>query len=131
MINKGRRFGLYVLGFGVGCTLAYFTLFRGKNSGYWLPENRVKEKISKSKIRFTDQVKCTIECGLVSEENIKEVLKNGEVNFNESQTHNSPCPNYILENTTTKVSCNSCDSTTEIISVANLTQGVKPCECNN
>lgn len=131
MMNKGKRIALYVVGFGIGCLFAYFTLFKGKNRGYWLPENRVKEKIAKSRLDFSSHVKCLMECNALSEETIMNILKNGNINFQESQTHHTPCPIYIVEGTSAKITCNSCDSTTQIINVEMTTkEDAKPCNCN-
>jgi len=80
--------------------MVYFVLFRGRDRSYWFPENRVKEKLMKGNLVFTEHAQCRMKCRAISEEEVREILKNGNINFSESHPHDTPCPSYAFEGTT-------------------------------
>lgn len=128
------RIRLYLFGFLVGCVMVYFVLFKGRNRGYWLPENRVKEQLMKGNLVFTEHAKCRMTCRGISEEEVKEILKNGSVNFSESHPHDTPCPSYALEGTmadkqNVRIVFSSCDTTTTKV-VTTIDLGSKQDTCN-
>ena len=79
--------------------MVYFTLIRGKDRSYWLPGNRVKELIMKSKIVYSPLAQCVMDCGNIKQEVIQQTIEKGEVNFKESDTHSIPYPSYVIEGT--------------------------------
>ena len=124
-----HRIRLYIGGVLIGCVLVYFILFKDKNRGYWLPENRVKEQVHRSGITFSEKAKCIIKCKGISDEEVKEVLKNGNVNFGESDTRLAPCPSYVFEGENLTIVCTACDSISEIVNVLSLNEKQDTCNC--
>ena len=130
-----KRIRLYLFGFIIGCVMVYFMLLRGVNRTYWLPSNRVKEQVDKSSFKFSDHAKCILECKHITEEEVREVLKNGDVNFSESDTRGVPCPSYAIEGTSHNkkirvlVTIFERDSTAEITTAINLEAGKDTCRC--
>ena len=124
-----HRIRVYTVGLLMGCVLVYFILIKDKNRGYWLPENRVKEQVRKSRIVFSEHAKCIITCKGISEEETKDVLKNGDVNFRNSDTHQVPCPSYVFEGKDVTVLCTVCDSISEVINVIRLNEKQDTCLC--
>jgi hypothetical protein len=130
-----KRIRLYLYGFLIGCLMVYFVLFRGRNRGYWLPENRVKEQLMKGNLVFTYHAQCRMKCRAISEEEVREILKNGSVNFSESHPHDSPCPSYALDGTTSdkqnvRIVFASCDTlTTKVVTAIDLGLEKDTCQC--
>ena len=130
-----KRIRLYLFGFIIGCVMVYFMLLRGANRTYWLPNNRVKEQVDKSSFKFSEHAKCILECKRITEEEVREVLKNGDVNFSASDTRGVPCPSYAIEGTSHNkkirvlVTIFERDSTAEITTAINLEAGKDTCRC--
>lgn len=96
---KPRRVLLFSIGIGIGCVMVYFTLIRGKNRGYWLPENRVRDLILQSEIIYSPCAKCMMACMKIDEQNVMKILREGDVNFEESNVRGAACPSYAIEGT--------------------------------
>ena len=140
-MKTGHRIRLYFFGFLIGSVLVYFILFRGRNHTYWFPENRVKEQLIKGRLFFTEHARCRMQCRGISEEEVKEILYNGNVNFSESHPHPSSssgqalCPTYAMEGTTAdkqtvRIIFASCDTlTTKVITAINLGMEKDTCDC--
>jgi hypothetical protein len=133
-MTKGKRTLLFLSGLLIGCVLVYFTLIRGKDRSYWLPGNRLKEQVKQSKIIFSEHAKCIMACRGISEETVNTVLKEGDVNFGESDVHNTPCPSYAFDGKTKegkkiRIICTACDSIAEVTTAINLDAGKDTCRC--
>ena len=134
-MNKWRRIRLYLLGFLIGCVMVYFLLLRGVNRDYWTPNNRVKEQVKKSTFKYSEHAKCMLQCKGISEDEVQEILKNGDVNFTESDTHGVPVPTYAIEGTSHNkklrvlVTVFEHDSTAEITTAINMEAGTDTCKC--
>ena len=134
-MTTGQRIRLYGFGFVLGCVMVYFMLFKGENRTQWLPENRVKAQVHKSIFTFSEHAKCIMECKKITEEEVREVLKNGDVNFSESDTRGVPCPSYAIEGTSHNkklrvlVTIFERDSTAEITTAINMEAGNDTCKC--
>ena len=128
-MTKGQRIRLYLAGFIIGCVGVYLMLFRGTDRTYWLPNNRVKEQVNKSTFSFSEHAKCIMDCKQITEEEVREVLKNGDVNFSESDTRGVPCPSYAIEGTSHNkrlrvlLTVFERDSTAEITTAINMETG--------
>jgi hypothetical protein len=96
-MNKSRRILLFSAGIFLGTVMVYFTLIRGRNRTYWLPGNRVKELIQKSKIVYSAHAKCIMDCWRIDIENVRVIIKNGDVNFKESNARNTSHPSYAVD----------------------------------
>jgi hypothetical protein len=75
----------------------YFVLIRGRDRSYWLPQNRIKELILKSELLYSPHATCVMNCRKINKEEVLQIVKNGEVNFDESNIHNTPCPSYAID----------------------------------
>ncbi|MEK6614807.1 MAG: DUF4258 domain-containing protein, partial [Bacteroidota bacterium] len=129
-----KRIRLYLYGFLIGCVMVYFVLFRGRNRSYWLPENRVKEQLMKGNLVFTRHAQCRMKCRAITEDEVREILKNGNVNFSESHPHDTPCPSYALDGTTSdkqnvRIVFASCDTiSTKVVTAIDLGVEKDTCE---
>ena len=134
-MTKGRRIILYAGGFVIGCVLVYFMLIRGNDRSYWLPENRLKDQVQHSQVIFSEHAKCIMACRSISEEEVNFILKNGDVNFGDSDIHNTPCPSYAFDGATSegkkiRIVCTACDSIAEVTTAIKLDNGQDTCRCN-
>ncbi len=133
-MTKRHRIQLFLGGFIIGCVLVYFTLIRGKDRTYWLPANRLKEQVKKSKVVFSEHAKCIMTCRGISETEINHILQTGDVNFGESDVHNTPCPSYAFDGKTAegknlRIVCTACDSIAEVTTAIKLEEGKDTCRC--
>lgn len=129
-----KRILIYAVGFFIGSVMVYFILFRGRDRTYWLPGNRVKEELTKKKLYFPENTLCKMKCRNINEEEIKEILTNGDVNFQESDVHDAPCPSYAIEGSTSghkelRIVFTSFDSITEVTTAINLAGKNDSCNC--
>ncbi|MBI4931565.1 MAG: DUF4258 domain-containing protein [Bacteroidetes bacterium] len=137
-----KRIRLYIYGFLIGCVMVYFILLRGRNRSYWFPENRVREQLMKGNLVFTEHAQCRMKCRAISEEEVREILKNGNVNFSESHPHpetssgQARCPSYAIDGTTAdkqnvRIVFASCDTlTTKVVTAIDLGLEKDTCRCN-
>ena len=133
-MTSKKRILIYLLGFLIGCVVVYFSLFRGKDRTYWLPSNRVREKLMQKKLFFPENTLCKMKCRGIEEQEVKDILKNGDINFSESDVHDAPCPSYALEGIGTKnkkvrVVFTSFDSITQVSTAINLLESNDSCGC--
>ncbi|HYG52356.1 MAG TPA: DUF4258 domain-containing protein [Flavobacteriales bacterium] len=94
-MNFGRRLQYYLIGFGMGLVVC-FVMF-GQRGCDWTPGNRVLKQIATSQILITDSVKCVMQENGISDDDVFQLLNNGDVIFSESKTHQVP-KEYIIEN---------------------------------
>ena len=99
----------------------------------WLPGTVVKENLQKQPLRISPLGACQVKCLNISEETIKDLMANGNVNFSESQVHNSECPVYAVEGDgfpegELKAFFKKCDSLTILASVSYIDKSNR-CAC--
>lgn len=133
-MNKTRRILLFSAGIFIGIVMVYFTLIRGRNRTYWLPGNRVKELIQKSKVVYTAHGKCVMDCRQITIENVKSILINGDVNFKESNVRNVSCPSYAIDgelsgNRKIRIIVTTADSIAKIETAIDLDSKKDSCLC--
>lgn len=121
-----KRLKYYAIGFGLGLVFT-FIIFQGRGWD-WLPGNRVLTSIKSSDIYYSEAMKCEMNCKTVSKKDIFELLENGDVNFSESETHETPKV-YVIENEGLKVSfeLNNRDS----VAVLNQIFSGNDCNCDD
>ncbi len=129
-----KRIFLFSIGIVLGCVMVYFTLIRGRNRTYWLPENRVKDLILKSEIIYSSHAKCVMNCRNINEADVMEILREGDVNFEESNTHDTPCPSYAIDGTLAgdkkiRIVITTVDSIAEIETAIDLNSNKDTCRC--
>lgn len=92
-----RRVRIYAFGVGLGCMMVYVFLIRGKNRdfGFWLPENRIIEELTTSKITYSDQATCALACYSIAADSVKTIIQNSNVNYDRSLPRENPRKYYI------------------------------------
>lgn len=95
---------------------------------------KIKE-LQSQQLQFTKDAKCQMQCGNISEEEIKQVLKGGAITYGKSNPQAKPCPLYSIEGSTEsgkslEFISSDCDSTTFIIKVIDSTGKKNSCACN-
>ncbi len=133
-MTKSKRILLFSVGIIVGSVMVYFTLIKDRDRTYWLPENRVKNNILNSKIIYSPHAKCMMACREIDEASILNVLKNGDVNFSESNIRDTPCPSYAIDGTITgnkkiRIVVTTIDSISEIETAIDLNEKKDTCLC--
>lgn len=135
-MTTGKRIRLYLAGFLIGCVLVYFMLFRGTDRSYWLPANRVKEQMNKSTFRYSEMARCRMDCKQITQAEVEEILRNGEVNFSESDSRGTAVPSYAVEGRTSTnknlrviVTIYERDSVAEITTAVNMDGSRDTCAC--
>ena len=94
-----RRFKLYGFGFVLGIVIVSF-VYKGR--GCQLPGSAKLEELNYQKLELSKVGECMINCKGISPTEIKQLLKSGKVNFNDSGVHDKPYPTYAVESTTSK-----------------------------
>ena len=110
-----QRIGYYLGGFAIGLIILAFFFNKKKTSCSYGPEARVLKNINSKKIVYGESINIT------DSSLIKDLLKNGEVNFSKSDTRQKPCGLYVVENTYDEkeitLTLQNCDSIVEVISL--------------
>ena len=86
-----------------------------------------------SYIEYTDHAMCRMECRKISQEDIEDIMRNGEINYNKSEVKQAPCPVYAVQGYTRdrehlRVIFGQCDYQTKVITCYNLDQDLE-CHC--
>ena len=86
-----------------------------------------------SYIEYTDHAVCRMECRKISQEDIEDIMRNGEINYNKSEVKQAPCPVYAVQGYTRdrehlRVIFGQCDYQTKVITCYNLDQDFE-CHC--
>lgn len=82
---------------------------------------------------YTKHALCRMDCRQISEDDIKEIMKKGIINFNKSNTRDRPCPTFALQGETSdgeklRVIFAQCNDETKVITCYNLEQDFD-CHC--
>jgi hypothetical protein len=132
-MNLTARILTFSIGIAIGSLLVYVLLFHGRddrNLGAWLPNQRVLSQISENPIATTAQGSCKLNCLNISEEELKDFLKDANVAFGKSITTKNPCPIYLINTMINElpaeVHIEVCDSVSTLrnIEVSNI-----KCDC--
>ena len=100
----GRRF----LFFGIGALISIIFLSLGPENrlkitfydyiDYFSLDKRVIYHLENDSTTFSTKAECQLVYYSLSKEDLLEVLEDGEVNFEKSQTEKRPCQYYVVEN---------------------------------
>ena len=100
----GRRF----LFFGIGALISIIFLSLGPENrlkitfydyiDYFSLDKRVIYHLENDSTTFSTKAECQLVYYSLSKEELLEVLEDGEVNFEKSQTEKKPCQYYVVEN---------------------------------
>lgn len=86
-----------------------------------------------SYLEYTQHAKCRMECRHITQAEIKEIMQDGEINYNKSEVKASPCPTYAVEGTTSdnqkvRIVFAQCDYKTKVVTVIDLGKEWQ-CDC--
>jgi len=84
-------------------------------------------------IEYTKHAKCRMDCRQISDEEVKEIMESGKINYRKSDLKDKPCPSYALEGITSdnqrvRIVFGQCDTKTKVITVIDL-ETDWTCEC--
>jgi hypothetical protein len=82
---------------------------------------------------YTQHAKCRMECRHVTQEEVKFILQNGQINYKKSQASGHPCPTYALEGYSPekqhlRIVFAQCDTKTKVVTCIDLDQDFE-CHC--
>jgi hypothetical protein len=82
---------------------------------------------------YTNHAKCRMDCRHISQNDIKEIMRTGEINYRKSNVDETPCPVYAVQGYTTehehlRVIFGQCDQSTKVITCYNLDEEPE-CHC--
>lgn len=126
-----RRIKLY--GFGLALGLVFSYVFFNDRYPTWLPGSRIMEELNRGSITYGEKGLCLMSCNNISKEAIGDLLKNGDVNFSESETRGKPCPTYAIEGESPegrslRILFIKCDSVAEVVTAFAL-EDLNTCNC--
>ncbi len=130
-----KRFGWYFLGVGIG-TIFVVMIFGGRDiQCNYFPNSRVLVDISRKDLAYSDEVMCQMQCAGIDTTAINQLIVNGKVNFEESDTKKDSCKEYQIysKDFTPEFTARfkNCDSTAYLMKVDLLeVKEVSDCNCN-
>ena len=76
-------------------------------------------------IEYTQHARCRMSCRQITEEEVKEIMQNGKINYRKSDVHDRPCPTYALEGVThesqrVRIVFAQCDNKTKVVTTIDL-----------
>jgi len=89
-MNFTNRLIYFIFGFSIGLIFLFFFFDRKNTSFNYLPSSRVKNNLLSKKINFGEYLK---DSAL-----IKNIIRNGEVNFSKSKIGSDSCNIYFIAN---------------------------------
>ena len=121
------------MGFLLGCLLVSF-LFKGKSCRF--PSTLKLEELRLQRLEYSPLARCTMKCQEIDEEEINEFLKNGAINYKQSDVHAKPYPFYAVEGITKKgqeirMVFSDNDTITRIVSSIKLNNQKHTCNCKD
>jgi hypothetical protein len=87
-----------------------------------------------SYLEYTQHAKCRMECRHITQEEVKDIMQNGKVNYNKSEASGKPCPIYALEGYTqadnqhVRIVFAQCDYKTKVVTCIDLDNEFE-CHC--
>ncbi len=127
-----RRLRLYGFGFLLGILVVSF-IYKGR--GCQLPSSAKMEELSYQKLEFTKHGACRMECRGITEDEIKQLLKSGKINYDKSNVRDKPCGTYAIEGNTAdgqhiRVVIADCDSISRVVTAIDLNLEKDTCSCD-
>ncbi|HZG23800.1 MAG TPA: DUF4258 domain-containing protein [Chitinophagaceae bacterium] len=87
-----------------------------------------------SKLEYTAHAKCRMKCRRITQQEIKDIMKNGNINYTKSDLNDRPCPTYALEGYTVqdkqhvRVVFAQCSEKTKVVTCIDL-ENEFSCDC--
>jgi hypothetical protein len=126
-----RRLKFYGFGFCLGL-LAVSFIYKGK--GCKMPSSVKLEELNYQKLEYTQHGECRMKCRNITEEELKQAMKSGKVNYDKSEVHDKPCPTYAIEGLTAsgkklRIVIADCDTTSRVVTAIDLNMENDSCDC--
>ncbi|MGN6163550.1 MAG: DUF4258 domain-containing protein [Flavisolibacter sp.] len=86
-----------------------------------------------SYIEYTAHAKCRMQCRHISQQDIEDIMRSGDINYSKSDVNEAPCPVYAVQGYTRtnehlRVIFGQCDYKTKVITCYNLDEDFE-CHC--
>ena len=86
-----------------------------------------------SYIEYTAHAKCRMQCRHISQQDVEDIMRSGEINYSKSDVNEAPCPVYAVQGYTRtnehlRVIFGQCDYKTKVITCYNLDEDFA-CHC--
>lgn len=98
-----KRLGFYLIGLSIGIVFLTFILKKKSDetgvSFCYFPNCRTLKDIRSKQMSYSEDVSRLFSEKKIDTLDIINILKNGEVDFSNSETKTSPCKTYIIEGT--------------------------------
>mgnify|MGYP001177177167 CR=1 FL=1 len=109
-MNFTNRLIYFLFGFFIGLIFLFFFFDRKNTSFNYLPSSRVKNNLLSKKINFKQYSK--------DSSLIRNIIKNGEINFSKSKIRSDSCNIYFILNSSKKsIQIQNCNDQAEILSL--------------
>ena len=92
-----QRVGYYLGGFSMGLVILAVVLNGKHVSCSYGPEARVLKDISSKRVIYGPMVQTAIQEDKIDSTTISQILKDGSINFSDSQARHKPCGIYAIE----------------------------------
>ena len=78
-----------------------------------------------SYLQYSHHAKCRMKCRHITEEEVKETMQDGKINYGKSDIQNARCPRYAIEDMTkdgqhVRIVFAQCNNYTEVVTVIDL-----------
>ena len=85
-------------------------------------------------IKYSQHARCRMECRKIKEQEVKEIMTEGKINYKKSDLKSAGCPRYALEGRTTdeqrvRIIFAQCDDSTVVVTVIDLETEFQ-CNCD-
>lgn len=76
-------------------------------------------------LEYSNHAKCRMQCRHISQAEVEEIMRDGEINYNKSDLQNDRCPRYAVEgitqdNQNVRIVFAQCNEKTEVVTVIDL-----------
>jgi hypothetical protein len=142
MIKKLVPFLLLIVLAGL---LLFVRTCRGLNdNGKSTDENRPQPKRETTRgrgfdrkisyLEYTQHAKCRMKCRHITQAEVQDIMKNGNINYKKSNLQDQPCPTYALEGYTqdqqhVRIVFAQCETDTKVVTCIDLDNDFE-CDCN-
>ena len=84
-------------------------------------------------LEYSNHAKCRMQCRKISQAEVEEIMRQGEINYNKSDLQNARCPRYAVEGETNdnqrvRIVYAQCNESTTVVTVIDLETDFK-CNC--
>ena len=116
-----HRLGYYFGGFSMGLVILAVFLNGKHVSCSYGPEARVLKDINSKQVVYDPVVQSKLQAKKIDSTTINHILKNGSINFSNSQARHKPCGIYAIESKDEKhpmvLTVENCDTLATIINI--------------